>query len=131
MIFLDANFVIALSLKKHDKHERATEIWNNILNKEKITSKTVVAEVSNVLNTRLKENIELTNKVYKFMFNKLIVAYDYDYHDEALKHMNLYYPERVPFFDCIYMALMEELGIKEIATFDKHFDLNKNIKRIN
>ena len=130
MIFLDANFIISLSLKKHTNYKKATEIWEYIENKEKITSKFVVAEVLNVLNTRLKENIELSNKVYKFIFNELIVADDYDYHDEALEHMNLYYPERIPFFDCIYMALMEDLGIKEIATFDSHFDLNKNIKRI-
>jgi predicted nucleic acid-binding protein len=28
------------------------------------------------------------------------------------------------------MSLMEDLGIKEIVTADKHFDLNNNIKRI-
>jgi len=28
------------------------------------------------------------------------------------------------------MALMEELGIKEITTFDKHFDDKEGIKRI-
>jgi predicted nucleic acid-binding protein len=54
MIFLDANFIISLSLKKHEDHKQASEIWENIGNREKITSKTVVAEVLNVLNTRLK-----------------------------------------------------------------------------
>jgi predicted nucleic acid-binding protein len=29
------------------------------------------------------------------------------------------------------MALMEELKINEIATLDKHFDLNKNKKEYN
>ena len=38
MIFSDENFIIALFLKKHDKHERATEIWENIQNKDKIIS---------------------------------------------------------------------------------------------
>lgn len=28
------------------------------------------------------------------------------------------------------MAVMEDLEITEILSFDKHFDLNKNIKRI-
>jgi predicted nucleic acid-binding protein len=28
------------------------------------------------------------------------------------------------------MPLMEDLEIKEIATFDSHFDLNKNITRV-
>ncbi|WP_157082521.1 PIN domain-containing protein [Methanobrevibacter cuticularis] len=47
-----------------------------------------------------------------------------------MKQLKLYYPKRIAFFDCVYMALMEELGIKEIASFDEDFDLNKNIKRI-
>ena len=82
------------------------------------------------VNTRLKENIELTKKVYNFMFDELIVANDYDYYNEALKYMDSYYPERIAFFDCIYMALMEDLKINEILSFDDHFDLNENIKRI-
>jgi predicted nucleic acid-binding protein len=44
--------------------------------------------------------------------------------------MNKCYSERIAFFDCIYMALVEDLEIKNIASFDAHFDLNKNIKRI-
>jgi len=39
-------------------------------------------------------------------------------------------PERIPFNGCIFVALMEDYGINEILSFDSHFDLNKNIKRI-
>jgi predicted nucleic acid-binding protein len=38
--------------------------------------------------------------------------------------------ERMPLFDCIYIALMEELGIKEIVSFDEHFDNKEKIIRI-
>jgi len=130
MIFLDTNFIISLFLKKHDNHDRATEIWRNIQNEDKIISRLTIAEVLNVLNIRVKANIELTEKVCKFMFDELIIINDIDYYIKAMKHLKLYYPERIAFFDCIYMVLMEELGIKEIATFDEDFDLNKNIKRI-
>ena len=130
MIFIDANFIISLFLKKHDNYNRASEIWKDIKNKDKIISKFVVAEVLNVLNVRLKENIELTNKVYKFMFDELVVVDDHDYHNKAMDYMNFYYPERIPFFDCVYMALMEELGIKKIVSFDEHFDNKENIIKI-
>ena len=130
MIFIDANFIIALSLKKHDNYNRAIEIWKNIENEEKITSKLIITEVLNVLNVRLKQNIDLSEKVYKFIANNTTILYDHDYHDEAMGYLKLYYPERIPFNDCIYMALMEDLGIDEILSFDGHFDLNKNIKRI-
>ena len=130
MIFLDSNFIIALFLKKHSNHVIATKIWEDIKNKDKIIAKLIIAEVSNVLNVRLKENIELTNKVYKFMLDKLVVVEDHTYYNRALKYMNLYYPERIPFFDCVYMVLMEELGIKKIVSFDEHFDNKENFKRI-
>jgi predicted nucleic acid-binding protein len=38
--------------------------------------------------------------------------------------------ERLPLSDCIYMAVMEKLKITKIVSFDEHFDLNKNIQRI-
>ncbi|KZX15806.1 hypothetical protein MBCUT_13100 [Methanobrevibacter cuticularis] len=64
------------------------------------------------------------------MINNIIIIYNIDYYIEGMKQLKLYYPKRIAFFDCVYMALMEELGIKEIASFDEDFDLNKNIKRI-
>jgi len=38
--------------------------------------------------------------------------------------------ERFPFFDYVIITLMEDLGIKELATFDKHFNNIAGIKRI-
>lgn len=90
-----------------------------------------MTEVLNTLNVRLKQNIELSEKAYKLIYNSSTVLYDTDYYDKGLEYMKLYYPnDRLPFNDCVYMALMEDLEIKEIATFDSHFDLNKNITRI-
>ena len=33
--------------------------------------------------------------------------------------------KRLPFFDFVFMRLMEELGIKNIISFDGHFDLKR------
>jgi len=131
MIFVDSNFIIALSLKKHNKHDRAVKIWEKIQNEDKITSKLVVTEVLNILNVRLKQNIELTEKVYNFIAHNIKVLYDNEYHDKAFQYLKLYYPdERLPFNDCVYMVLMEELEIEKIASFDRHFDLNDKIIRV-
>jgi len=130
MIFLDANFIIAYFLKGHDKYNRANEIWKILEHEDKVISDLIVAEVLNVLNTNLKVNIELTNKVNNFMNNELIIFHDEEYYFEGFKYLERYYPKRLQFTDCVYMALMKDLGINEIASFDGHFDLNKNIKRI-
>ena len=130
MIFLDTNFIIACFIKRDKYYNDVQRVWESIKNEEKVISKTIVIEVLNILNVQLKENIELSNKVYAAMFDFMIIE-DHLYHDEALKLMNKFYSDnRLPFADCLYMALMESYGIEKIATFDKHFDLNKNINRI-
>jgi len=44
--------------------------------------------------------------------------------------MNEYYPNRLPFADCLFIVLMKDLGIKEIVSFDEHFDNKQGIIRI-
>lgn len=39
--------------------------------------------------------------------------------------------KKVQFFDCVFITIMKELGIKEIATFDKHFENIEGILTIN
>jgi len=130
MIFLDANFIIAYFVKKDKYHNDAQKIWKNIENEEKIISKTIVVEVFNTLNVQLKENIELSSKIYNNISDFTIME-DHFYHDEAFKVMIEYYSDnRLPFADCLYIALMKKLGIKQIATFDKHFNNIDGIERI-
>jgi len=133
MIFLDTNYIVALSLKQHEDYKRANEIWETIGIKKKIISKLIIVEVLNVLNKRLKVNMELTEKVCKFMADELVVINemnDIGCYTKAMKYMKQYYPERIQFADCVFIAVIEELEIEEIVSFDSHFDLNKNIKRI-
>jgi len=132
MIFLDTNFIIAYSVKRHDNNSRAEEIWKDIENEDKAISKVVFVEVFNVLNVQLKENIELSNKVRDFILDKLLILNDHKYHDKAFKLMSEFYHDskRVQFADCVYIALMKELGIKQIATFDNHFNSVEGIERI-
>ena len=131
MIFLDASFIISYFLKKHEDHKRTAELWEKYEDKERIISNLIIAEVSNVLHSRLKVNFELTQKVFKFMSNDLILLDDTSYYQYALDIMNSFYSvTRVPFFDCVYMALTEDYGINKMLSLDSHFDLNKNIKMI-
>jgi len=46
-----------------------------------------------------------------------------------MKKLLNYLPQRIPLFDCLYIELMEQLGITKIATFDKDFN-NKEIEII-
>ena len=100
------------------------------VNKKMVISYSVINEVINVLNVKLKLDKETVNYAYDFMNNELIIINDIPYFNDTMKFINDVYPKRIPFFDCLYMTIMKKLGITEIATFDKHFDNKEGIVRI-
>jgi len=133
MIFLDTNFFINFYVETNENHDRAKEIMKLIKNKEKIISKLVIMEVITVLNYRLKQDSKLISNVYKELNEDYKILIDNDFYDKGfnilIKELNEN-NDKIPLFDCVYMALMRELGIKEIVSFDEHFDNKKGITRI-
>ena len=133
MIFLDANFFINFYVKGNENHKRAKEILKSIKGEELITSKLVIMEVITVLNVRLKKDLKLISNVFEELNNNYKVIIDNNFYNEGfeilLRELNKN-NERIPLFDCVYMAVMEDLGIREIVTFDKHFDNKETIVRL-
>jgi len=133
MIFLDTNFFINFYVETNENHERAKEIMKLIKNKEKIISKLVIMEVITVLNYRLKQESKLISNVYKELNEDYKVLIDNDFYDKGfnilIKELNEN-NDKIPLFDCVYMALMREMGIKKIVSFDEHFDNKEGIIRI-
>ena len=50
-------------------------------------------------------------------------------YNKAIERKLNYYPERLPFNDCLYLEVSDKLKIEQIVTFDKHFK-NKGIEII-
>jgi len=131
MIFADANFLIALFTKDHEYNKQALKIWDEINHEKIIISPSIIMEVMTVLNIKLNVSKEQLNKAYnRLNSGKFGIVEDLHAQENALKKMINYLPERIPFFDCLYIELMEQLGIKEIVSFDEHFDNKENISRI-
>ena len=131
MIFLDANFLISLFVEDHKHNKRAVEIWEEIQNKEIIISNSIIMEVITVLNIKLKVSKDILENAYINLNNdNLKIVDDTGLYDEAMQKVISLYPKRFPFFDCLYMVLMQELGIKEILSFDGDFDNKEGIIRI-
>ena len=131
MIFLDTDFIINFYVKTNENHERAKEIMKEMKNSDKIISNLVIMEVITVLNIKLKQDISLISKVYEKLNKDYTIIGDISFYNEGFEILNkaLENNERIPLFDCVYMALMQELGIKKIASFDKHFNNKENIER--
>ena len=130
MIFLDANYIIALFIKEHEFHERANEINTITAKKEKVISRLVIAEVITVLNMKIKASNKIKKRVYEQLNNNFDIIEDHYFYDKAFENLLKYDEKDLSLFDCVYMSLMRELGIKKIVSFDKHFDRKEGITRI-
>jgi len=119
MIFFDANFLISFYIEDEKDHKRALEIMESSKNKKKIISKLIIGETINILFTKIKIDKNRIKEVYENLNNDYTLVNDSYIFDKTIdKIMNS--NKRFPFFDYVYITLMEDLGIKEIATFDKH-----------
>jgi predicted nucleic acid-binding protein len=130
MIFVDASFLVSLITQETESYDRAVELWEKNKHEDKLITPSVISEVINTLNVKLKVDMKLIDYACEFMHDNLVIADDYEYHAGAVKNIKSFQPSRVPFFDCLYMSVMEELEISEILCFDKHFDNKEGIIRI-
>lgn len=130
MIFLDANFLISLFIQTEEEHNQATKIYEKIKDQPLIISNSIILEVMTVSNSKIKISPEKLRKLYNTLNSgKFGIIEDIHLYDDAIKRMLNYHPERLPLFDCLYIEIMKQLGIKKMVTFDKHFN-NKEIEVI-
>jgi len=130
MIFLDADFLMSFFIDTEDNHEKATQIYEKIKNEELIISNSIILEVMTVSNIKIKVSKEKLKEIYISLNSGLFdIIEDIKIYDNTMERQINYHPQRLPFFDCLYLELMEQLGITKIATFDKHFR-NKGIEVI-
>lgn len=130
MIFLDTNYLVSYYIASKDHHKRALEIYKEIKGKKQIISKSIIAETINILHNKIKANFQDIETIYNELNNKYPVVEDHYLYDRIILRV-LKDKKRLPFFDNLYIVLMEELGIKEIVTFDKHFNNITGITPIN
>lgn len=133
MIFLDANFLINLYVETNNYHERANEIYNLIENEEKVISNLVIMEVITVMNIKLKLDLDLISEVYEELNISYKILNDATFYNKGFAILNGEFnknKERISLFDSVYIALMRDLGIEKIATFDDHFDNIDGIVKI-
>jgi predicted nucleic acid-binding protein len=128
MIFLDANFLISLFIDNNKYNKRALKIYGKIKDEKLIISNSIILEIMTVSNVKLKASKEKLEEIYtKLNDGSFGIVEDISLYNDTNKKMLEYLPERIPFLDCLYIELMEQLGIKQIVTFDQHFN-NKGIE---
>jgi len=130
MIFLDANFLMAFFIENEDHHEIAIKIFEKIKDKQLIISNSIILEVMTVSNIKIKVSKEKLKEIYINLNSGLFdIIEDIKIYDDTIERQINYHPQRLPFFDCLYIEIMKQLGITEIVSFDEDFD-NKGLVRI-
>jgi len=127
MIFLDSSVIISYKIKDDVNNDKAVKIIKKIMEYDRIVvSEYVFAEVVTVLS--MQESLKAAVDVGERLKNAKEV--------EILKLEKLFeetweiFREKgkyLSFVDCSSIAIMKNMGIKKIATFDKDFKQIKNI----
>jgi predicted nucleic acid-binding protein len=123
-VFLDTSFTIALSFITDRHHEHARVLTTKIkqTNTSLITTRAVIIEI---LNTLAKERyrkgaVNLINSLEADP-NITIVPITEDLYNKALKLYKTRVDKEWGITDCISFVVMEEYGLTEALTADKHF----------
>jgi len=132
MILIDSNIIIGYCNKEDYFHEQAKQILKEIDEGkygEQIISNFIFSEIVTVLKLRVSNESAITAGTHILNSNVKIKNIDDDAFQEA---WNLFKNQKhkLGFTDCSNIALMQEQGIKYIATFDKEFKEVKGIKVI-
>jgi len=123
MIFLDANYLISLFIETEKKHSIALDIWEKIKHEQLVITNSIILEVITISNVKIKLEKEKLEGIYNNLNSgRFKIVEDVSFQEGGMKKLLNNLPQRIPLFDCLYIELMEHIGIKQIVTFDKHFN---------
>ena len=128
MIFIDASFFIAASIKKDQWHTRVLEILPEVTKQNKMTSIVVLSEAVTMVGSLAG------GKMGALLYNYIIDNHEVKFMDKDLstQAMNFFlkYDGVLSFADSVSLELMKQGKVDTIASFDSDFDKVKGIVRI-
>jgi len=128
MIFIDSSFFIAYFNENDKWHKKSLKVANLINHREKIISNLIISETVTTIGSLFK------GKAGDIAYNHLIKNYNviYDNRNKSQDAMKIYlhYDGNLSFADSLSVQIMDEMNIKEIASFDSDFDKVNGIQRI-
>jgi len=128
LIFIDASFFIAASIKKDQWHARVRKILPEVTEHDKMTSIVVLSEAVTMVGSLAG------GKMGARLYNYIMDNHEVNFVDKELstQAMNFFlnYDEVLSFADSVSVQLMKQYEIDTIVSFDSDFDKVKGIVRI-
>lgn len=118
-VFIDANYIISLIVNNDKWHKAATEIFDYVDKKEKITCMSVINESITLINKKI--GLNASAKAYEIILdNFIILEENIDLYTESMNILIKYH--KLSLTDSIIVELMKKNDIIEIISFDSDFD---------
>lgn len=133
MIILDSSFLVSVEVETDQNHERAVEIRNKIIKGdfgELFISDYIFDETVTVTFNKTKDLNKAVEVGEILMGLTEILKVEEKTLEETWKIFKNQKKTMFSFTDCTILALMQEKGIKNLATFDEDFDKIEDINVI-
>ncbi len=134
MIILDTSFIIAYYNENDEKHDKAVELMKTlVLGKygEFIISDYIFDEVVTVALIRLKKMKRALEIGSDVLFFTSLFYLEKEGFEKAWDIFKGQKDTKLSFTDCSILALMEEKGIRYVASFDEDFSKEERIEVVN
>jgi predicted nucleic acid-binding protein len=126
MIFIDTGAFLARYVAADQFHHPATMLWADLEGRGErcVTSNFVLSETATLLGRRAGHQFAAL-RLRNIYASKAMEVWRPDCEDElrALKWFAKYSDQKVSFTDCVSFVLMKSGQVKEVFSFDRHFDL--------
>jgi len=121
MIYIDASFYLALLNSKDSNHQKAKNLAQKHSAKQLVTSQIIIGETLTVGSMRI--NKDLTLKFVDQIYNSStqIVLESPKLVEQAYDYFSLVPSKNISWADCFSFAVINQLKINEVLTFDKDF----------
>ncbi|MHA2247092.1 MAG: type II toxin-antitoxin system VapC family toxin [Candidatus Hodarchaeales archaeon] len=132
-VFLDTSFIVAFLNKKDSRNEKATKLWDKIIQNKwgyPVTSDYIVDECFTLLLTRRK-NLDLLSNLHSFIhgddksgISKIIQFYiiTQRIYENTWEMFKKYNDPELSFTDLTILEVCKELNIKYLASYDSDFE---------
>ncbi|MEA1943927.1 MAG: PIN domain-containing protein [Euryarchaeota archaeon] len=128
MIFVDSSYYIAIADIKDQWHEKALKLSEYVENNRSVISSFIISEVMTEIGRRSGGKVAYNLYNY-FIDNCKIVYIDRDMLVESME-IFLKYDGTLSLADAASIAIMNNMKISEIVSFDSDFDRVNFINRI-
>lgn len=125
MIFVDTGAFLARYLEKDQYHDRALRTWRRLEGVARVvTSNFVLDELFTLLGRRASYAFAADRARHILSSEKLeILRPDPETEIEAVDLFEKYADQRISFTDCVSFVLMRSHKIRQVFSFDRHFEL--------